>query len=540
MWYEYFLYFCSKINCQLAAKTDKFGRRIKSFCAMKNITRRDFLKQSGMGAAAFMIVPNTVLGKSHGHVAPSDKLNIAGVGIGGMGRRNLERMNTENIVALCDVDWDYAAKTFNDYPHAKRFKDWRVMLDEMGKSIDAVLVATPDHTHAVIAAHAMTLGKHVYVQKPLTHSVYEARLLGKLAKKYKVATQMGNQGNSFNYPRQVTEWIQEGIIGEVTEVYGWTDRPIWPQGLMKPSDTPKCPDTLDWNLWIGPAEMRPYHPSYTPWNWRGWYDFGTGALGDMALHILDPVWQALDPGHPTSVIASSTMSNFFSPPHAEHITYTFPARAKKGKVKMPAFKLHWYDGGLMPPRPEELKDGEMMGDENGGLIFVGTKGKIMTGCYGMNPTLLPFSRMENFKEPKQTVRRIPGAADIKSVWDTNIHEQDWIRACKESPENRTETSSNFQFAAPFTEAVDMGVMAVRLAGIYGLHRELKWDGENMQFTNISTNDRVKIVTYDDFKVIDGDPRFDRRFTEYNAVEQANEWIKHTYHNGFSLPDMPTD
>ena len=249
---------------------------------MKNISRRSFLKTGAVAAAGLTIVPGSVLGKSFGYTAPSDKLNIAGIGVGGMGRRNLANMNTENIVALCDVDWHYADKTFKDYPKAKRFKDWRVMFDEMGKSIDAIMVATPDHTHAGVTAHAITLGKHCYTQKPLTHSVYESRLLTKLAKKYKVATQMGNQGNSFDWCRQIAEWIQSGVIGDVYEVHCWTDRPIWPQGLMKPNDTPKCPKTLDWDLWIGPAQKRPYNPVYTPWNWRGWWDFGTGALGDMA------------------------------------------------------------------------------------------------------------------------------------------------------------------------------------------------------------------------------------------------------------------
>ena len=502
---------------------------------MEKISRRDFIKGS-LGTAAFMMVPNSVLGSRYGHVAPSDKLNIAGIGVGGMGRRNLHNMNTENIVALCDVDWKYADKTFKDYPNAKRYKDWRKMFDEMGKDIDGILVATPDHTHAVVAAHAITMGKHTYVQKPLTHSVYEARLLAKLAKKYKVATQMGNQGNSFDWCRQISEWIWAGTIGDVTEVHCWTDRPIWPQGLMKPSDTPPCPDTLDWNLFVGPAEMRPYHPAYTPWNWRGWYDFGTGALGDMACHIMDPVCWALNIKYPKSVIASSTLSNLYSPPHAEVITYTFPARPRKGKVNMPEVKVYWYDGGLMPPRPSELKDGEMMGDENGGIIFIGTKGKIMTGCYGMNPTLLPLDKMKDFKQPAPTLPRVKGGNG--NIWDTNAHEQDWIRACKESPQNRKEASSNFQFSGPFTEMVDMGVLAVRLAGLYGLHRELQWDGENMRFTNISANDKIKIVNYDDFKVIDGDPHFDRRFGEFNALEAANEWIKHTYHNGFSLPEMP--
>jgi predicted dehydrogenase len=504
---------------------------------MEKLSRRDFIKGS-LGAAALMAVPSSVLGKSHGHVAPSDKLNIAGIGIGGVGRRNLKNMSTENIVALCDVDWTYADKTFKDYPNAILYKDWRKMFDEIGNSIDAVLVATPDHNHAVITATAMTLGKHAYTQKPLTHSVYEARLLAKLAKKYKVATQMGNQGNSFDWCRRVAEWIWSGVIGDVYEVHCWTDRPIWPQGLMKPSEIVPCPDTLDWDLFIGPAEKRPYHPSYTPWNWRGWYDFGTGALGDMACHIMDPVCWALNLKYPSSVIASSTLSNLYSPPHAEVITYTFPARPQKGNVNMPEVKIYWYDGGLMPPRPEELADGTMMGDENGGLIFVGTKGKIMTGCYGMNPTLLPLSKMESFKEPAPTLPRVPGGHG--NIWDTNAHEQDWIRACKESPQNRREASSNFQFSGPFTEMVDMGVLAVRLAGMYGLHQVLQWDGENMRFTNISPNEKIKIVNYDDFKVIDGDPRFDRRFADFNALEMADEWIKHTYHNGYSLPDMPTD
>ena len=251
---------------------------------------------------------------------------------------------------------------------------------------------------------------------------------------------------------------------------------------------------------------------------------------------MDPVYWALDLKYPTSVIGSSTLSNLYSPPHAQVVTYTFPARQPKGNVKMPEVKVYWYDGGLMPPRPEELKDGQMMGDENGGLLFIGKKGKIMTGCYGMNPTLLPVTDMEHFNQPKPSIPRVKGGNG--NIWNTNAHEQDWIRACKESPDNRTEATSNFQFSGPFNEMVVMGVLAVRLAGLQGLHRELQWDGENMRFTNISPTDKIKIVTVDDFKVIDGDPRFDRRFEEYNALEMANEWINHTYKNGFSLPEMP--
>lgn len=494
--------------------------------------RRKFLKNTAT-VAGFSIVSSNVLGKALGYVAPSDKLNIAGIGVGGMGRRNLANMNTENIVALCDVDWRYAQKTFDDYPNAKKFKDWREMYDQMGDSIDAVMVATPDHSHAVATAHAITLGKHCYTQKPLTHSVYESRLLTNLAKKYKVATQMGNQGNSFDWCRQIAEWIQSDAIGEVYEVHCWTDRPIWPQGLMKPNEGMSVPDTLAWDLFIGPAENRPYNSVYTPWNWRGWWDFGTGALGDMACHIMDPIYWALDLKYPNKVNGSSTLSNLYSPPHAQMVQYTFPARGKKGKVNMPEVKVYWYDGGLLPERPSELVPGQMMGDENGGIIFVGKKGKIMTGCYGMNPTLLPVSEMEHFKQPKPWIPRIPGGNG--DIWNTNAHEQDWIRAAKESPNNRKESSSNFGFSGPFNEMVVMGVLAVRLQGLY---RDLLWDGENMQFTNINESDKLKVVSVDEFSVVDGDPRFNRQFVELNARDAANEWIKHTYHNGFSLPDMP--
>jgi predicted dehydrogenase len=504
---------------------------------MKSLSRRKFLGNSAAVAAGMTIIPSQVMGKTFGYTAPSDKLNIAGIGVGGMGRRNLSNMKTENIVALCDVDWNYAGKTFNDYPDAKRYKYWRVMFDEMGKSIDAILVATPDHTHAGVTAHAITLGKHTYTQKPLTHSVYESRLLTNLAKKYKVATQMGNQGNSFEWCRTISEWIWSGVIGEVKEVHTWTDRPIWPQGLQRPKETMPVPSTLDWDLFIGHVAKRPYHSVYTPWNWRGWWDFGTGALGDMACHIMDPVFWALDLKYPIKVIGSSTLSNTESPPHAQIVEYTFPARKAKGSVNMPEVKVSWYDGGLLPPRPGELKDGEMMGDENGGIIFIGTKGKIMTGCYGMNPTLLPTSKMADFKQPEPTLPRVKGGIGekIEDVWGSNAHEQDWIRACKETPANRVESSSHFGFSGPFNETVVMGVLAVRLQG---LQRELLWDGENMKFTNISTTDKIKIVTVDDFMVIDGDPRFDRRFADFNAKEIAEEWIKHNYLNGFNLPAMP--
>lgn len=495
--------------------------------------RRNFIKATAISSVGFSIVPGNVLGKRFGYVAPSDKLNIAGVGIGGMGRNNLKNMSSENIVALCDVDWNYAAKTFSDYPKASKFKDWREMLDKMGNSIDAVMVATPDHTHANVTAHAITLGKHVYTQKPLTHSVYESRLLTKLADKYRVATQMGNQGNSFNDIRRVCEWIWSGAIGEVKEVHAWTDRPIWPQGLQRPVDNMKIPKTLDWDLFLGPAQYRPYHSAYTPWNWRGWWDFGTGALGDMACHVLDPVFWALNLKYPSKVEASSTLVNIDSPPHSEIVKYTFPARKNMPYVGMPEVEVTWYDGGLLPSRPVELSDGEILGkDSGGGLLFVGTKGKIMTSYYGMQPTLLPYSKMNDFKEPDAIIPRIPGSEE--GPW-AGAHERDWIRACKESPDNRVEPGANFAYSGPFNEMVVMGVLAVRLQG---LNRILEWDGDNMCFTNISDTDRLKVVTIDEFEVIDGDPKFRREYADLNAKEMAEEWIKHTYRDGWALPDMP--
>ena len=294
---------------------------------MSNISRRSFLQRGAAAAAAFSIVPGSILGKSHGYVAPTDKLNIAAVGIGGMGHANINNVkNTENIVALCDVDWKYAKGTFEEHPNAKKYWDYRKMYDEMGKSIDAVIIATADHTHAMITADAMTLGKHVYCQKPLTHSVYESRLLTKLAASTNVATQMGNQGSSAEGTDLVCEWIWNGEIGEVKEVHAWTNRPIWPQGLQRPTEKQRCPKTMNWDLFIGPAAMRPFHEIYTPWNWRGWWDFGTGAFGDMACHVLDPVYQSLKLGYPDRVQGRSTQINTESAPQSEVVEFRFPAR----------------------------------------------------------------------------------------------------------------------------------------------------------------------------------------------------------------------
>ncbi len=487
------------------------------------LSRRRFIGNVGTAVAGFTILPSYVVG-GLGHVAPSDKMNIVGIGVGGMGGANVNNCNSENIIGLCDVDWDYASGLFGQYPGAKKYKDYRKMFDELGDSIDGVIVATPDHTHAMIAATAMKMGKHVYVQKPLTHTVYESRMLTQLANEHKVATQMGNQGNSGEGIRQTCEWIWDGAIGEITEVHAWTNRPIWPQGLERPKETPSTPPTLAWDLFIGPAKWRPYHPSYTPWNWRAWWDFGTGALGDMANHIVDPAFWALKLGQPTSINGSSTQVNTESAPHSEIVHYEFPDRGKIGKIKLPPLKMTWYDGGLLPPRPEELKDGQIMGDQSGGVLFIGTKGKLMTGCYGRDPILLPDELHNDYKRPEPTIRRIENAM-------SGGHELDWIRACKESPDSRVETSSNFNYSGPLNEVVVMGNLAVRLQD---LKRKLLWDGENMKITNISNEDEIRVVTSDKFTVVNGDPHFDTQYKTMKAKPAAEEYIKHTYREGWNL------
>jgi hypothetical protein len=490
----------------------------------KNITRRDFIGRTGAVAAGLTILPGNVI-SGFGHKAPSDKLNIAVVGIGGMGNSNLKAVSpTENIVALCDVDWAYAKKVFDANPNAKRYWDWRKMYDEMGKSIDAVIVATADHSHCIVAANGIVMGKHVYVQKPLTHSVYESRLLTKLAAKYNVATQMGNQGSSGEGVNLTVEWLQNGEIGDVKKVEAFTDRPIWPQGLNVPKGE-WVPDTLNWDLFIGPAKMRPYNSLYTPWNWRGWWDFGTGALGDMACHILHPVFKGLKLQYPIKAQGSSTLLLSDCAPNAQMVRLVYPERvAPKGaKMKLPEVEVIWYDGGLEPPKPTGWPAGKDMNNGGGGVIFHGTKDKLICGCYGRDPWLL--SQRVPANVPK-TERRV-----------STTHEMDWVRACKESPESRVPTKSNFSEAGPFNEMVVMGVLAVRLQA---LNKELEWNGEKMEFTNIGENETLRIVKENNFTIVDGDPRFDKKLTDpMSARTFAAEMVKHNYRQGgWTLPEMP--
>ena len=437
-----------------------------------SVPRRTFLASAAAVTAGFTIVPRHVLG-GQGVTAPSDKLNIAGIGIGGMGKNNIGRCATENIVALCDVDFTLADPVFKKYPGAKQYKDYRVMLDEM-PSIDAVVIATPDHSHAVIAMAAMEKKKHVYVQKPLSHSVYEARLLTETARKYGVATQMGNQGHSGEGARLLCEWVWDDAIGKIREAHAWTNRPVWPTGIEvdRPKETPEVPAGLDWDLWLGPAPARPYHPTYHPAKWRAWWEFGTGSLGDMGCHIVDPLFWALKLKYPISVEAniSRYWGAFFEQtqpknemfPRSTIVRLRFPAREK-----MPEVSVTWWDGGLMPPRPAGLEPGRRMGNEDGGILLIGEKGTIMAGCYGESPRLVPESAMKKYKKrPRRTLERIPEGPDG--------HEQDWIRACK----GGKPASSNFEYSGPLSEMVLMGNLAVRFPD-----RELLWNGAAMEVTN---------------------------------------------------------
>jgi predicted dehydrogenase len=429
------------------------------------MNRRDFVKSAAVGTAAFSVLGGYASGKSVA-VPLNRKLNIAGIGVGGMGKANLKAIaESENIVALCDVDWDYAKKIFRLYPDAKRYKDYRVMFDEMGDKIDAVVIATPDHTHACIAMEAMRRGKHVYVQKPLAKTVYEARMLTEAARKYGVVTQMGNQGHSDEGARLICEWIWDGAIGDVREVHAWTDRPVWPQGLARPKKGMPVPKTLDWDLWIGPAPHRSYHEIYHPWDWRAWVDFGTGALGDMACHVLDPVFWALKLKYAVSV-QGSYATNVIKKWEKQEINESYPLGSVihleyPARGSMPPVKIHWYDGGLMPERPEELEEGRRMSST--GVIFVGDKGKLMCDCYGKSPQLIPYSKMKAYKRPAKTLERIKVS-----------HEMNWVEAIKKGGK----ATSNFDYAGPFTEMVLMGNLCLHKPG-----HKILWDGENMKCTN---------------------------------------------------------
>lgn len=460
---------------------------------MKTIKRRDFIYKSS-ALAAFSIVPRYVLG-GKGYTAPSDILNIAGIGIGGVGQHFIQSCADEGqkIVALCDTDHEFSKPVFEKHPDAKTYFDYREMLDRE-KGIDGVVIGTPDHSHAVIAMKALRMKKHILCVKPLTRTIYESRFLSEAARKSGIATQVTASSRLDEYVLRNTEIIQSGVIGEVREVHCWTDRPWWPQGMTRPAGEDKIPETLNWDLWLGPAQERPYkkewpadslvieqqkarvmaYPAvYHPFNFRGWWDFGTGAMGDMGCHFFNRVFPVLNVGHPVSVHASSTAVFPETPPLAAIITYEFPEREG-----MPPLKIIWYEGGIMPSRPDELKDDEDM--PANGTLFIGDKGKIL------NDRVIPEN---NRKAAEYLPKVLPRPEYPKG----DIVVQEWITACK----GGQPASCNFDVAGELTEIALLGNIATRTG------KKIYWDPANLKITN---------------------------------NEEANGYIREPYRSGWSLTE----
>lgn len=460
--------------------------------------RRKFIRSTATGIGVFHLIPRHVLGR--GYIAPSDKLNIAAFGAGGKAEVNLANAfnnGTDNIVALCDVDDRMARNSRKKWPKAGYYRDYRTLLDKEADRLDAVIISTPDHMHAVMALEAMKAGKHVYVEKPLTHDIYEARMLTQAARKYQLVTQMGNQGSSGDDTRIIESWVQSGIIGDVHKVHVWTNRPVWPQGIPTPTGKFKVPRELDWDLWLGTAPQRRYHPGYLPANWRGWVDFGTGALGDMGCHFIDVPFMALKLTYPVSVECSAgrVWKGFFDEavytdcyPPSSKIHLQFPAREGMGPLEM-----IWYDGGILPRRPAELLPDEPLAEWDGGMILEGTTGKIMAGLFGRNPTLLPTARMAMTTLPALTKPLVEGG--------TEGHQQQWVKACKEG--YGAYTSSPFEISGPLTESVLMGNLAIRSFNYrekpdtneFPGRKQLLWDGDNMRITNFAPANQFVRRTY---------------------------------------------
>jgi len=462
--------------------------------------RREFIKQTSLAAAGFFIVPRHVLGK--GYTAPSDKLNIAAIGAGGKGTSdifNASNKGANNVVALADVDWTQARQSIERFPNATKYHDFREMLDKQGKEIDAVTISTPDHTHTVAAMACMQLGKHVYVQKPLTHNIAEARKLTEAARKYKVVTQMGNQGSSNPAQKQAMEWFDKGLIGTVHTVNIWTNRPVWPQGIPLPTDKPALPAALtakEWDTWIGPADFVDYHPLYHPFKWRGWWNFGTGALGDIGCHTIDSPFRILGLGYPTEVECSvgQVFIRDWTPeyipegcPPSSHVEIKFPA-TKRNKSPL---KMIWMDGGIRPMHPDLIPANESISDDGGqnGIILHGTKGLMTIGMYGNNPKVY-LNNGEKIEMPKVEAPATPPLPEYG-------HQVLWTEACKAgfNSKQHKELTSSFDYAGPLTETVLMGNLAIRSYMLrkprqggrgydfYG-RTKLLWDGNNMKITNL--------------------------------------------------------
>ncbi len=435
------------------------------------MNRRSFLKTASLASAA-VTLPNLLRSQGANPQPANNKLNVACCGVGGRGYDAVQGMKGENFIAFCDVDDERAAKTFNEFPNVPRFRDFRVMLDKMGSQIDAVTVSTPDHMHFPIAMAAIALGKHVFVEKPLTHTVTETRLLAKAAREKGVRTQMGNQGHAGEGARRLKEWVDAGVLGEVREVHSWTDRPIWPQGV-KPLDhtkmMPVVPGSLSWDLWLGVAQPREYDPAYLPFTWRGFWDFGTGALGDMGCHIMDGTYWALGLTAPTSVEPILANETDGSGPTASVLKLQFPARGS-----MPPVQWTWYDGGLTPARPPQLEEARMLQDD--GTILIGSKATVIADTYYDSIRIIPEAKMKEMAPglPPKTIPRVVGG-----------HFAEWIRSCK----GGVPAGSNFEYSSRLSESVLIGNIALRA------RRRIEWDSEALRVTNLESANQYVATQY---------------------------------------------
>ena len=471
--------------------------------------RRTFIKNVSASSAVFSIVPSYVLGK--GHVPPSDTLYVAAFGVGGRGLgviQSLQETGKVKFVSFCDVDERRAAQTYELFPDVKRYTDFRKVYDKQLKDMDAIMVATPDHTHATIALPFMRAKKHAYVEKPLTHNIAEARLMTQVARENGIVTQMGNQGASSDGSRQAKEWIDSGVIGTVERVDCWTNRPVWPQGLPLPMGKDVIPEGLDWDLWLGPAADRDYNNAYLPFKWRGWWDFGTGALGDMGCHIMETPFGVLDLGYPTEAEASCTtnwVGDFVEADYSASCPASSVVRLKFNTENHGDIALNWYDGGIMPDLPDELKDEEKIGDTGGGTVFYGTRGILVCDVYSRNARLLPTEMMGLFSPPAPTLSRVEGS--------TGGHQRNWVDGCLQG----LETSSGFERSGPLTEAVLMGNLAIKAYQ----YKELKEGKQLGDWDPYSYPGRRKIMW-------DGDAM---RVTNF---DKANEWVKGSYRKGWEL------
>jgi predicted dehydrogenase len=433
----------------------------------QSLSRRKFMGAGATAACGFSILSRSVLG-APGVTPPSGRLNVGFIGIAGQGSgliKTIGSFSNVTLAALCDVDAEYAARVIKAHPDRRLYKDYRVML-EKEKGLDAVVIATPDHWHAPIAIAAMKLGKHVYVEKPMAHTIKEARLMGQVAADMKVVTQMGNQGHAGEGIRLTKEWLDAGAVGTVKEVHVWSDRPgkFWnTQGRRRPADKPPVPPTLDWDLWQGPAPEQAYHPDYVPKKWRGFFDYGCGALGDMMVHNADPAWYALDLGAPDAVEAVTSETNPDSFPLWSIVTWHFGAKGRRGPVK-----LVWYDGGKLPPLPPGLEPDRKLDDN--GIYFVGDKGVMLCGGWSGTPRLVPESAMKSFVRPEKTIPRSSG------------HHEEWVAACiAGKPED---AKAGFWYSAPFTEALLAGVLPIRLG------QRIEWDAAAMRVKNAPEADEL--------------------------------------------------